>query len=62
VVQAVYGGVTKTFEASVAGRRIEPGASMAIEIPESDSPTAPSSFQITEFAFHTAGLPECASS
>jgi hypothetical protein len=62
VVEAVYSGVTKTFEASVAGRRVEPGASISIEIPESDSATAPSSFRITEFGFHTAGLPECASS
>jgi cytoskeletal protein RodZ len=62
VVQAAYGGVTKTFSASVGGRRIEPGATISIDIPESDSATAPSSFSITEFAFHTAGLPACASS
>jgi cytoskeletal protein RodZ len=63
VVQAVYGGVNQTFTANVAGRKIEPGAQLSIEIPESDSASPPSnSPQITEFAFHTAGLPECASS
>jgi hypothetical protein len=62
VVQAMYGGVNKTFTANVAGRKIEPGTSISIEIPESDSASAPSnSPQITEFVFHTAGLPQCSS-
>jgi hypothetical protein len=61
VIEAVYGGVSKSFTAAVAGKRLEPGATLTIEIPESDSPSAPSSFRISEFVFHTAGLPQCTS-
>jgi hypothetical protein len=48
----------------VAGKRVEarPGpAEMTFSIPESEGSSAPSNFVISDFSFHTAGLPECAS-
>jgi hypothetical protein len=64
VVKAVYAGTTKSFQVNVGGRIVEarPGqAEMTFDIPESAGPAAPSTFEITEFRFHTAGLPQCAS-
>jgi hypothetical protein len=65
VVRATYpDGSVKTFAVDVAGKRVDarPGtAEMSFPIPDSAGPTPPSSFEIGEFRFHTAGLPECAS-
>jgi hypothetical protein len=64
LVQATYSGTVKTFEVNVGGRVVEarPGqAEMSFDIPESAGPGAPSTFEISEFRFHTAGLPQCSS-
>ena len=64
VVKATYSGSVKTFEVNVGGRVVEarPGqAEMSFDIPESAGPGAPSTFEISEFRFHTAGLPQCSS-
>jgi cytoskeletal protein RodZ len=65
VVTADYGAAgKKQFTVSVAGRRIEarPGpAEATFSIPESEGSAAPSNFVISDFRFHTAGLPECTS-
>jgi hypothetical protein len=65
IVRASYAdGTTKTFVVNVAGKTVaaRPGtAEMSFAIPESAGATPPSSFEIAEFRFHTAGLPECAS-
>jgi hypothetical protein len=65
VVTADYGAAgKKQFTVSVAGRRIEarPGpAEATFSIPESEGSSAPSNFVISDFRFHTAGLPECTS-
>ena len=65
VVTADYGAAgKKQFTVSVTGRRIEarPGpAEVTFSIPESEGRSAPSSFVISDFRFHTAGLPECTS-
>ncbi len=64
VVKATYSGTVKTFEVNVGGRVVaaRPGpAEMSFDIPESAGPAAPSTFEITEFRFHTAGLPQCSS-
>jgi hypothetical protein len=62
VVQATYpDGVTKTYTLDVAGKRVQPGDKLVLSIPESAPQGAPKEFVISEFGFHTAGLPECAS-
>ena len=65
VVTADYGAAgKKQFAVAVSGKRIEarPGPNeMTFSIPESEGPGAPSNFVISNFRFHTAGLPECAS-
>ena len=65
VVTADYGAAgKKQFTVSVTGRRIEarPGpAEATFSIPESEGGSAPSNFVISDFRFHTAGLPECTS-
>ncbi len=64
VVTATYAGTEKMFTVNVGGRVVEarPGqAEMTFDIPESAGPGAPSTFQISEFRFHTAGLPQCSS-
>jgi hypothetical protein len=65
VVTADYGAAgKKQFTVQVAGRQIEarPGqAEVTFDIPESAGSTAPTSFVISDFQFHTAGLPECTS-
>jgi hypothetical protein len=61
-VQATYpDGVTKTYTLDVAGKRIQPGDKVVLSIPESAPQGAPKEFVISDFGFHTAGLPECAS-
>ena len=65
VVTADYGAAgKKQFVVQVAGRRIDarPGqAEVTFDIPESQGATAPLNFVISDFRFHTAGLPECTS-
>lgn len=62
LVRAVYNGVEKIFTVEVGGRVVESGGGeMTFEIPESAQEGPPSSFDISEFKFHTAGLPQCAS-
>jgi hypothetical protein len=65
VVTADYGAAgKKQFTVNVAGRQVDarPGqAEVTFDIPESNGSTAPTSFVISDFRFHTAGLPECTS-
>jgi hypothetical protein len=65
VVTADYGAAgKKQFVVQVSGRRIDarPGqAEVTFDIPESQGGTAPTNFVISDFKFHTAGLPECTS-
>jgi len=65
VVTADYGAAgKKQFTVQVAGRRIDarPGqAEVTFDIPESQGASAPVNFVISDFKFHTAGLPECTS-
>jgi hypothetical protein len=65
VVTADYGAAgKKQFTVQVAGRQIDarPGqAEVTFDIPESQGPTPPVNFVISDFRFHTAGLPECTS-
>jgi hypothetical protein len=65
VVTADYGAAgKKQFVVQVAGKVVEarPGPNeITLAIPESEGSSAPSNFVISDFRFHTAGLPECAS-
>jgi hypothetical protein len=65
VVTADYGAAgKKQFSVSVTGKRVDarPGqAEVTFSIPESESTSAPTNFVISDFRFHTAGLPECTS-
>jgi hypothetical protein len=65
VVTADYGAAgKKQFVVQVSGKQIEarPGPNeMTFSIPESEGSSAPTNFVISDFRFHTAGLPECAS-
>jgi cytoskeletal protein RodZ len=65
VVTADYGAAgKKQFTVNVAGRQVDarPGqAEITFDIPESNGNTPPTSFVISDFRFHTAGLPECTS-
>jgi cytoskeletal protein RodZ len=65
VVTADYGAAgKKQFSVAIAGRRVDarPGqAEVTFSIPESESAGAPNNFVISDFRFHTAGLPECTS-
>lgn len=66
VVTADYGaaGGKKQFTVAVAGKIVQarPGqAEMTFSIPESEGSGSPSNFVISDFRFHTAGLPECTS-
>ena len=64
VVRAVYANGAKEYTVAVAGKVVQarPNPSEAsFSIPESSAEAAPISFEISEFRFHTAGLPECAS-
>ena len=48
----------------VSGRQIDarPGqAEVTFDIPESAGSSVPNNFVISDFRFHTAGLPECTS-
>lgn len=66
-VYATYNGQVKTFNLPVAGQRVIASEDPinnptlhTIEIPESASSVSPTTLDPPEFAFHTAGLPECA--
>jgi hypothetical protein len=65
VVTADYGAAgKKQFTVAVNGRQIEarPGqAEVTFSIPESEGTSSPTNFVISDFRFHTAGLPECTS-
>ena len=66
VVTADYGaaGGKKQFNVAVGGKIVQarPGQSeMTFSIPESEGSGSPSNFVISDFRFHTAGLPECTS-
>jgi hypothetical protein len=64
VVKATYASGPKNFDVNVGGRVLEsrPGQfEMSFDIPESAGTAAPSTFEISEFRFHTAGLPQCSS-
>lgn len=66
VVRAWYGSDPnpKTFTVNVAGKQVDarPNPNEAdFSIPESASAMPPTKFEIAEFQFHTAGLPECSS-
>jgi hypothetical protein len=65
VVTADYGAAgKKQYVVQVAGKQVgaRPDTNeITIAIPESEGASAPSNFVISDFRFHTAGLPECAS-
>lgn len=66
VVTADYGaaGGKKQFNVAVGGKIVQarPGqAEVTFSIPESEGSGSPSNFVISDFRFHTAGLPECTS-
>jgi cytoskeletal protein RodZ len=65
VVTADYGAAgKKQFSVAIAGRQVDarPGqAEVTFSIPESEGTSAPTNFVISDFRFHTAGLPECTS-
>ena len=65
VVTADYGDAgKKQFVVQVTGKVVEarPGQSeVTYSIPESEGSGSPSNFVISDFRFHTAGLPECTS-
>ena len=65
VVTADYGAAgKKQFTVAVSGKQVEarPGqAEVTFSIPESEGDRAPTNFVISDFRFHTAGIPECTS-
>jgi hypothetical protein len=65
VVTADYGAAgKKQYTVSVSGKIVQarPGqAEVTFSIPESEGDKAPTNFVISDFRFHTAGLPECTS-
>ena len=65
VVTADYGAAgKKQFVVQVAGHQVDarPGqAEVTFNIPESQGASVPSNFVISDFRFHTAGIPECTS-
>jgi hypothetical protein len=65
VVTADYGAAgKKQYTVAVAGKVVEarPGqAEVTFQIPESEGTGSPTNFVISDFRFHTAGIPECTS-
>lgn len=63
VVRATYPGPrTANYPSDAtkfAGTRIEPGQEVTFAIRESRATEAPTSFEVAEFSYHTAGLPQC---
>ncbi len=66
VVRATYPGPrTANYPSDAtkfAGTQIEPGQAVTFAIRESRASEAPTSFEMAEFSYHTAGLPQCKSS
>jgi hypothetical protein len=66
VVRATYPGPrTATFPSDptkFAGARIEPAQEVTFAIRESRAAEAPTSFEMADFSYHTANLPQCKSS
>jgi hypothetical protein len=66
VVRATYPGPrTATYPSDAtkfAGARIDPGEEVTFAIRESRAAEAPTSFEVAEFSYHTADLPQCRSS
>ncbi len=66
VVRATYPGPrTATFPGDptkFAGARVEPAQEVTFAIRESRAAEAPTSFEMAEFSYHTANLPQCKSS
>ncbi|MGH9001454.1 MAG: hypothetical protein ACRDY7_18945 [Acidimicrobiia bacterium] len=64
-VEATYSGVKRVFRPNVAGRRVfaAPGdTTLEVEVFASDeAPEGNTAISVTEFRFHTAGIPECTS-
>jgi hypothetical protein len=65
-VRATYPGPrTATFPSDptkFAGARVEPAQEVTFAIRESRAAEAPTSFEMAEFSYHTANLPQCKSS
>lgn len=65
-VRATYPGprttIYPTDTSRFAGTQIEPGQQVTFAIRESRAAEAPTSFEMAEFTYHTAGLPQCRSS
>jgi hypothetical protein len=66
VVRATYPGPrTATYPSDAtkfAGTRIDPGEEVTFAMRESRGAEAPTSFEVAEFSYHTADLPQCKSS
>jgi hypothetical protein len=66
VVRATYPGPrTANFPSDptkFAGARIEPAQEVTFAIRESRATEAPTSFEMADFSYHTANLPQCKSS
>lgn len=68
VFSAMYPTGERVFNLPVAGQRVPAAAdpvnspsTVVVEVPDSATANPPSSFTAPKFAFHTAGLPQCAS-
>jgi hypothetical protein len=66
VVRATYPGPRTanypTDPAKFAGARVQPGQEVTFAMRESRAAEAPTSFEVAEFSYHTADLPQCKSS
>jgi hypothetical protein len=66
VVRATFpGGRTANFPSDAtkfAGARVQPGQEVTFAMRESRATEAPTSFEVAEFSYHTADLPQCKSS
>ncbi len=66
VVRATYpGGRTANYPSDAtkfAGARVQPGQEVTFAMRDSRATEAPTSFEVAEFSYHTADLPQCKSS
>lgn len=66
VVRATYPGArTANYPSDptkFAGARVQPGQEVTFAMRESRATEAPTSFEVAEFSYHTADLPQCKSS
>jgi hypothetical protein len=66
VVRATYPGArTANYPSDAtkfAGARVQPGQEVTFAMRESRATEAPTSFEVAEFSYHTADLPQCKSS